>query len=89
MAARAPPTRNATSTSCAETASLLTYAADDEIPEDLWTRIEMQLSAAPPPLRLVAVKSGEHRADREHAAAPLSRPHRPWVWGIAAADPGW
>jgi anti-sigma-K factor RskA len=57
-----------------ETASLLTstYGADDAVPSDLWSRIESQLSEAPPPLRL----------------APVSRPRssrHSWLVGIAAA----
>lgn len=64
-----------------ETASLLTYAPDDEIPADLWSRIEDQLSAPPPPLRLVAVS----QRDADATARPDRRPRRPWVWGIAAA----
>ena len=61
-----------------ETASLLTFSADDDIPTDLWSRIEAQLSEAPPPLRLAPVREldGGHHA----------RPKR-WTWltGIAAA----
>ena len=64
-----------------ETASLLTYASDDEIPDGLWTRIEDQLSAPPPPLRLVAVTPGQS----DDAAPPDRRARRPWLWGIAAA----
>ena len=68
-----------------ETASLLTYTADDDIPEDLWNRIETQLSAAPPPLRLIAVSDREPKPHRERAGAHVGPTHRPWAWGIAAA----
>lgn len=64
-----------------ETASLLTYAPDDEIPDELWTRIEDRLSAPPPPLRLVV----ETPRKPDEAARPDRRPRRPWAWGIAAA----
>jgi len=61
-----------------ETASLLTFSADDDIPTDLWSRIEAQLSEAPPPLRLAPV--GE--LDGGHHARPK---RRTWLTGIAAA----
>jgi anti-sigma-K factor RskA len=58
-----------------ETASMLTstYSAEDDVPSDLWARIEAQLSEAPPPLRLAPVR--DTRAPRR----------RNWLVGIAAA----
>ena len=57
-----------------ETASLLTstYGADDDVPTDLWSRIEAQLSEAPPPLRLAPVR--ELDAEREARDASRRRP---------------
>jgi anti-sigma-K factor RskA len=62
-----------------ETASLLTFSAEDEVPTDLWSRIEAQLSEAPPPLRLAPVRDHDGR----HQGARSSR--RAWLAGIAAA----
>jgi anti-sigma factor RsiW len=70
-----------------ETASLLTFSADDDVPTDLWSRIEAQLSEAPPPLRLAPVRQydGDQHA-REAAAATARRSSpRTWMVGIAAA----
>jgi anti-sigma-K factor RskA len=58
-----------------ETASLLTstFNADDAVPSELWSRIEAQLSEAPPPLRLAPVLESRRS------------PRRSWLVGIAAA----
>jgi hypothetical protein len=61
-----------------------TFATDDDVPTDLWSRIEAQLSEAPPPLRLAPVRDlDDARTERDARAA---RPtFRTWVVGIAAA----
>jgi anti-sigma-K factor RskA len=66
-----------------ETASLLTLSpADDELPADLWSRIESHLSEAPPPLRLAPV----YALDAADAPANRTRSaRRTWLVGIAAA----
>ena len=68
-----------------ETASLLTstIGADDDVPTDLWSRIETQLSEAPPPLRLAPVV-GSDGLPRD-AASPRRVSRRTWLVGIAAA----
>ena len=67
-----------------ETASLLTFSADDDVPTDLWTRIEAHLSEAPPPLRLAPIRELDaQREDRDASRARLSR--RTWLVGVAAA----
>jgi len=63
-----------------ETASMLTstIGVDDDVPTDLWSRIESHLSEPPPPLRLAPVRE-LHEKRRE-------RPRRrTWLLGIAAA----
>jgi anti-sigma factor RsiW len=63
-----------------ETASMLTstFGVDDEVPTELWSRIEAELSEAPPPLRLAPVHELDGRTrERSH--------RRPWLLGIAAA----
>ena len=69
------------STNCARPRRSSRTAPDDEIPDDLWSRIEDQLSAPPPPLRLVAVT----QRDSDAAAGAGHRTRHPWAWGIAAA----
>ena len=69
-----------------ETASMLTstFGVDDDMPTDLWSRIEAQLSEAPPPLRLAPVNELDaERAARHASRARSSR--RTWLVGIAAA----
>ena len=63
-----------------ETASMLTstFGADDDVPTDLWSRIEAQLSEAPPPLRLAPVREISGGAARRSN-------RRTWIVGIAAA----
>jgi hypothetical protein len=72
-----------------ETASLLTstLGADDDVPTDLWSRIEAQLSEAPPPLRLVPVLGLDADGSaRETSVAEARRStRRTWIVGIAAA----
>ncbi len=69
-----------------ETVSLLTstFSAEDDVPTDLWSRIEAHLSEAPPPLRLAPVR--ELDAEREARDAGRARSsRRTWLVGIAAA----
>jgi hypothetical protein len=63
-----------------ETASMLTstFGADDDVPTDLWSRIEAQLGEAPPPLRLAPVREISGDATRRSS-------RRRWTLGIAAA----
>ena len=73
-----------------ETASMLTstFAADDDVPTDLWTRIEAQLSEAPPPLRLAPVLDVDGGRDAARDLREGSRrrsTRRAWLVGIAAA----
>ncbi len=77
-----------------ETASLLAQSGDDDVPADLWARIETHLGdpADPidastgrgvPPLRLGEVVDLGARRDATPSAARLRR--RPWLVGVAAA----
>ena len=68
-----------------ETASMLTFSTDDDVPTDLWSRIESHLSEAPPPLRLAPVLDLDDER-RGGASTPTARAdRRAWLVGIAAA----
>ena len=70
-----------------ETASLLTstFSADDHISADLWSRIEAQLSEAPPPLRLAPVLGIDEAREARAESESRRSSRRAWLVGIAAA----
>jgi anti-sigma factor RsiW len=70
-----------------ETASMLTssFSADDDVPSDLWSRIESQLSEAPPPLRLAPVLEIDDEPRAQRGARTARSRRRTWFIGIAAA----
>jgi anti-sigma-K factor RskA len=68
-----------------EAASMLTstLGADDDVPTDLWSRIESHLAEAPPPLRLAPVFDLDDARRDESTRRPRSN-RGAWLVGIAA-----